>query len=145
MKNASWLFRHHSAEKRCCAAELGIERSSRAELLAEGWRARPVKEAAGFWDRWRGLRPSSTEGGLILRTSSVHSFGMKADLWACGLAGMTVVDVRTLKPNRVVWMRGVDAILELPIHIEPPPLGSVLSWLDAGTVDPLRDADRQSW
>ena len=69
---------------------------------------------------------------------------MRADLLACGLAGMTVVNVRKLKPNRVVWMRGVDAILELPIDIEPPPLGLVLSWLDAGPVDPLRDADRQS-
>jgi len=103
-----------------------------------------VREAAGFLDRWRGLRPSPKDWGLLLKSSSVHSFGMRCDLWVCGLQGMRVVEVRRLRPRRIVWLRGADAILELPIDVEPPPVGLDLSWLDARPTDPLRHPDRQS-
>ncbi|MGI8517601.1 MAG: hypothetical protein ACR2ME_04570 [Acidimicrobiia bacterium] len=113
-------------------------------LAGDGWSSGPVREAVGFLDRWRGLWPNPKDCGLLLKTSSVHSFGMNCDLWVCGLRGMRVVAVRRLRPGRIVWLRGADAILELPIDFEPPPVGLHLSWLDARPTDPLRHPDRQS-
>jgi hypothetical protein len=68
---------------------------------------------------------------------------LRKDIWVCGLRNMTIHKVVRLRPRRVIWMRGVDAILELPMDVQPPPLGLYLSWFDARQTDPVRDPDRE--
>jgi uncharacterized membrane protein (UPF0127 family) len=114
------------------------------EFRSNGWSSGPVAVAVTFKDRWRGLRPSPADFGLLLKTRSVHSFGMKRDLLLIGLdARGTVIDTRTLRPGRIVTLPTVVFILELNGDRSPPRTGSVLTWHGAGSTDPLRHSDRQ--
>jgi hypothetical protein len=103
------------------------------EFASTGWSSGPVAVAVGFRDRWRGLRPSPAGFGLLLKTRSVHSLGMKTDLLVVGIdARGTVIDTRTLKPGRFVMLPAVRFILELEGHRSPPMPGAVLTWHSAG-------------
>lgn len=114
------------------------------ELASTEWSSGPVAVAVSFRDRWRGLRPSPAGFGLLLKTRSVHSFGMKTDLLLVGIdARGTVIDTRTLRPSRIVTLPKVRFILELDGDRSPPEPGWVLTWRGAGSIDPLRHSDRQ--
>ena len=88
----------------------------------------PVREAEGFWARWRGLRGSSRDSAILLRGSSVHGFGMDRPLTAVALdRHLTVIRCTHLEPNRVVWVRGARWIIELPEAVTPPAVGTRLT------------------
>ena len=88
----------------------------------------PVREARGFWGRWRGLRHSPDGAALLLRAGSVHGFGMDRPILVVGLdRRFTVVGVSKLVPNRIVRMRGARWIVELPETATPPPVGTRLT------------------
>ena len=64
---------------------------------------------------------------MLLRGSSVHSFGMHESLWIVALdESASVTSVRLLQPGRVVWMQGASWLLELPASMSPPGIGSHL-------------------
>ena len=96
------------------------------------WR---LRSEAGDWEvmvhvvtsltgRWRGLRPTGSVHGLILRTSSVHTFGMRDGLTAVALdkAGEVMRTAR-LRPQRVFTVPGARWIIELPAATAKPPVG----------------------
>lgn len=76
--------------------------------------------------RLRGLigRPAFP---LLLATSSVHGFHMASDLTVVALnrAGV-VLEVRRLRPWRVIRVRGASWMLELPLHLPCPRAGDRL-------------------
>ncbi|MGH8958078.1 MAG: hypothetical protein ACRDVK_05320 [Acidimicrobiia bacterium] len=114
------------------------------EFSGPGWRSGPVWRATNFWRRWRGLRPIANNYGLWLTGRSVHGFGMTEILWVCGLdKTATVIGVKKLQPGSVVRIRRATSVLELPALRQPPDPGMVLTWIDAGDLDSLRDTDRQ--
>jgi hypothetical protein len=53
--------------------------------------------------------------GVLLRTRSVHGFGLAAPLGlvVVGPDGL-VLDVRILRPGRVVWLESASLVAELP-------------------------------
>lgn len=116
------------------------------EFISNEWSSGPVAIAVTFSDRWHGLRPTPTGFGLLLKTRSVHSFGMKTTLLLVGVdARGAVVRSRTLRPGGIAIMATARYILELEGHRSPPVMGSVLTWRGAGSTDPLRHAHRQPW
>jgi hypothetical protein len=113
-------------------------------FVTAGWDSGPVSIARTFKSRWRGLRPAPLEMGLWLVGNSVHGFGLKVALIACGLGvDGDVLSVRVLRPGRIVVCRGAHSVLELPMGRMPPPLGSLLTWEGARSPDSLRHSDRE--
>jgi hypothetical protein len=98
-------------------------------LTCGSWESGPVRLAAGFLDRWRGLRPRPRTCGLLLRARSVHGIGMREDLWAVGISSAGVVlTVKRLRAGSIAILPGATWVLELPLGRRPPPPGSALSW-----------------
>lgn len=96
------------------------------ELRTQGWSSGPVMEATTFWSRFIGLRPHAVDA-LLLRARSVHTVGMRHPLGIVGLdRGLLVVEVRTVKPDRVVLMGSARWILELPPDRPLPKVGVTL-------------------
>jgi uncharacterized membrane protein (UPF0127 family) len=91
-----------------------------------GWESGRVLVAESFWQRFRGLmRP--TDHGLLLRASSVHSFGMRHPLEVVALTGaFEVIAVGHLKPMRVLGVRGAEWVLELQPGSSTPEIGSTI-------------------
>jgi len=113
------------------------------EFICPGWSSGPIAVARSFSQRWRGLRPRPDAFGLLLKSRSVHSFGMKATLLVIALdAAGVVLATKALPPGRMLTMFDARHILELPGDAQPPPLGAVLTWNGAGTPDPLRNPHR---
>ena len=64
---------------------------------------------------------------LLLGRSSVHAMGITRSFRAVGLGDdYVVMDVKTLRPWTVVRFPGCHYVLELPLDIEPPAVGSRL-------------------
>jgi hypothetical protein len=83
--------------------------------------------ARGFGERLRGLRRSPEDESLLIRTRSVHGFGMNRALLVVGLdKDLRVIGSRPLFPGRMVRMGQARYILELPIDAKPPRRDSVL-------------------
>ena len=71
-----------------------------------------------------GLKRVSSDCGVLLRTSSVHTAGMVGAIDAIGLDGSgTVRWVRTLYPASLVRDRAVSWIAELPVGGSRPHRG----------------------
>lgn len=91
------------------------------------WRHAPVIVARGFFGRWTGLRRLDEEVGLLIRTRSVHGFGMSRRLTVIGLDPEgRVVAVRALDPRRVVTIRAATWMLEIPTETGAPDVGDLL-------------------
>jgi uncharacterized membrane protein (UPF0127 family) len=114
-------------------------------FCCDGWESGPVLVAHTFADRLKGLRHSSDDYGMLIKGPSVHGFGMKEPLLVIGLGERsTVVGYRTLFPRRVVWIRRAVEILELPVGLQPPSAGAVLTWERGGPADLVRNTHRKS-
>ncbi|MFQ5523517.1 MAG: hypothetical protein ACE5F5_08050 [Acidimicrobiia bacterium] len=101
-------------------------------LNGAGWSYGPVLRARGFVQRWRGLRQGRAGGSLLLRTRSVHGFGMKYPFLAVGLTrDWRVSESRLVSPGRLAYFPRCRWVLELPADAEPPPSGLVLEVTDA--------------
>lgn len=91
------------------------------------WSRHPVLRAEGFADRFRGLKGLDPGTSLLLATSSVHSVGLGRPFTAVGLTdGFVVAGSRVVKPNRIARFPGCSYVLELPIDVPPPSVGSTL-------------------
>ena len=89
---------------------------------------------------------------LILQTRTVHSFWLRGPIRLVGIdPSGAVMHVRVLMPGRVVWMRGVRWILEMPTEVDHPRIGERLTfWTIDGEPDiyarsplPVRHSHRQ--
>lgn len=77
--------------------------------------------ARGFLDRLFGTFRAPPGTPVLLQTRSVHTIGQRGPLTVVGIdATMTVVDVRSVAPNRVVVMPGARMILEVPAGHDVP-------------------------
>lgn len=84
-------------------------------------------EAETFADRFFGLRRLRPGSSLLIRTSSVHSWGMKRPFQVVGLDAELVVVARLeVEPGEVVRLPGCTAVIELPIDVTPPQIGAKL-------------------
>lgn len=96
-------------------------------LSGGDWSHEPVLRARGFVDRWRGLRNQGAGASMILETSSVHAFGMRRPFWAVGLTERyTVSEVRMMRPGTIAMFPGCRYVVELPLNVSPPPIGTSL-------------------
>jgi len=85
------------------------------------WTAGPVDDAVGFRLRWRGLRRSAGDHGMLLRTASVHGCGLQDPLWAVALSSrFDVRAVAVLGRGGLIVDPGATWFLELPGRWEPP-------------------------
>ncbi len=117
---------------------------AQGELTCPGWNSGPVAVARGFRQRWRGLRPYPPDCGLLIRTRSVHTVGMKVPLWIVAIdREARVISTRFLSPGRIFIALLARHVLELGTDRAPPRVGEVLTWQGAGTLDPLRHPHRQ--
>lgn len=98
----------------------------RVALSTSDWEATGYM-ARGFIDRLLGVWRAPTGSSVIMRTSSVHSFGCRLPLEVFGLdAGMRVVARKTLRPNRIVVMPSARLIVELPAGRSLPAIGDLV-------------------
>lgn len=81
--------------------------------------------AESFFERYQGIRHRSVVGGVVLRTSAVHTIGLPVALEMIALdRHRKVIDTRTLLPNRLAWFRGARYVVELQVGSVLPELGS---------------------
>lgn len=98
-----------------------------AVISVGSWRLR-ARVALGFLGRWRGLRDQPLETCLLLRTRSVHGFGMDRDLLVVAIdAEMRILGSRVLHPNRLLWFADARYLLEMPLGLPVPEVGTLLS------------------
>lgn len=97
-------------------------------LRGSGWCSGPVRVAQTRRERRRGLTPAPGPFGLLLRTRSIHGWGMATGLrWVALGVGGEVIAVGTLRPRGLLIVRGaVRWIAELPAWVPPPPVGARL-------------------
>jgi len=99
-------------------------RSGRTLILSGGsWRSPPIVVATSFGDRLLGVRRAGT-GGLLVRCSSVHAFGLSGPLRIIHLEADGIVARQDLlTPGRRVKAREAW-ILELPLSTPGPDPGT---------------------
>ncbi len=86
-----------------------------------GWAAGPVDHGTGCRLRWKGLRGADHDHGLLLRTRSIHGFGLRGSLWAIALGpDLLVRSVGLLQRRGLVVDPAASWFLEIPCSWEPP-------------------------
>lgn len=99
--------------------------------MSPGWVGARVGEAESFLDRLMGMRSTSGREGVMLRTRSVHTFGLDEPIGVfCTNSNGTVVETRTLQPNRIAVFRRAAKVIELPHGRELPAVGSLVTSCD---------------
>lgn len=94
------------------------------ELVCDPWRSGPVRVAASFTERLRGIHGVAPDEGILLPLRSVHGFTRRAPLWVVGLdRSLTVIGVTMLRRGRLVGWRRASQVLELPAWREAPVSG----------------------
>jgi hypothetical protein len=100
------------------------------ELEGGGWSSGPVRVAASGRRRRIGLRPVPGPHGLVLRTRSIHTFGMRDPLGVVAVDDTgTVLAARSVPPGRVWTVWRAAAIIEVPVALGLPPVGTTLTAL----------------
>ncbi|HSG80255.1 MAG TPA: hypothetical protein VLD62_11790 [Acidimicrobiia bacterium] len=103
------------------------ERISLDDPSKPGWAAPPVARLCGARLRLRGIRAVPRGWGVLLRTRSIHTFGMRKPLGVVALDGDLVVRrSRAVPPRRVVVDLGASWILEIPDGHPLPAVGASL-------------------
>lgn len=68
---------------------------------------------------------------LLLETSSVHAIGLSRPFNAVALNDEhLVIDVREVRPGDLVRFKGCRFVVELPIDVDPPHMGTHLEVTD---------------
>ncbi len=98
---------------------------TRSDLGGVDWSR--VVVAATFCARLRGLMPRPRDRGLLLRTWTVHGFGMREALRVYGIDDHgEVTTSHLLRPQRVIVSPGSTWMLEVPINWPEIPIGSLI-------------------
>lgn len=101
-------------------------RMQKVRLSSVDWSYEPVLRAEGFLDHLRGLRGAPGRA-VLLETSSVHGIGIGGPFHAVALSrDLEVTAARVVRPWRVATFRRTKYVMELPLEIEPPRVGTVL-------------------
>lgn len=88
-------------------------------LASDAWRSPPIVLATSFRERLVGIRRVDA-GGILLRSSSVHAFGIRAPIRVVHLKrDGTVLRQDLLTSGRRMSARG-EWILELPLSVPGP-------------------------
>jgi hypothetical protein len=96
-------------------------------LSSDDWSHEPIMAARGFLERLLGLRMLEPGSALLLERSSVHAIGMTQAFRAVGLSDdYVVMNVKTVRPWAAVRFRGCRYVLELPLDLVPPAIGTRL-------------------
>lgn len=91
------------------------------------WASGPIVEARGFRGRLIGIKVVPADTGVLLRTRSVHTIGLRSTLGIVALsADRQVLAAASVPPRRVVIVRGAVEFLELPPGRRLPPEGARL-------------------
>jgi hypothetical protein len=99
----------------------------RVALLGRSSEFGVVGYARSFRERRRGLKGLPEGSAILMKTRSVHGFGVKAPFRAVGLTKtFEVVKIHEVIPWRVVNFPGCRYVLELPMDVEPPLTGETL-------------------
>ena len=86
-----------------------------------------------FIDRLLGVRGRGVSS-VLLWASSVHTFGLKDPIHIVGLSDAGIVEsVDQVKPRRIHRRGHRGLVLELPVLIDPPSLGSRVIALPCGS------------
>lgn len=93
------------------------------QLSASNWRGATVVVAETFLERLLGFRSKKAVNGVMLRSKSVHTFGMEETINVFAMdRDHRVIASRRISPNRMVFYRRASAIVELPLDVDPPGL-----------------------
>ena len=109
------------------------------QLTDGAWRSGPLLLAVGFRRRLRGIRGVPPGWGVLLRTVSIHTFGLSYPLTVITLDGLgRVRRAGRVPPGRVVLDPGAVWIMETPSAGRPPGAGRLVQVLPmlAGWPDP---------
>lgn len=99
------------------------------KLRSPGWDGAIVAKAETFPDRLFGMRYLQAKGGVLLRTRSVHTLGLKRHIRALSTSPTgEVLAIRDLRPNRVAFFRGAQYIIELPAGHPVPKVGASVTF-----------------
>ena len=102
----------------------------RVALSAPEW-ATTGYLARTFSDRLLGVWRVPAGSAVVLPVTSVHSFGRRRPLDLVGVdAGMRVVAMMTLSPNRVTVIPAARMIVELPAGSPLPEVGDQIEITD---------------
>lgn len=95
------------------------------ELSSRGWLGASVAVADTFRERLIGIRSKNAVGGILLRSKSIHTFGLDRaiNVFALDHNGIVIAS-ETVKPNRVVFFRRASRIVELPVEVAAPELNA---------------------
>ncbi|MEX0825315.1 MAG: hypothetical protein WD184_00940 [Acidimicrobiia bacterium] len=86
----------------------------------EGWSSGPVALLNTHRARRLGLRPGPGPIGALLRTRSIHTFGMHAPIGVVALSGEGIVTrAAVVPPHRVFFAKGARWMLEVAPHPLP--------------------------
>jgi uncharacterized membrane protein (UPF0127 family) len=87
--------------------------------------------ARTFTERLLGLWRVPEGSTVVLPVSSVHSFGRRRPLELIGVdAGRRVVSLRTLEPNRILFIPGARMVIEAPAGAPLPSVGDRVEMTD---------------
>ena len=129
-----FAFLRRARMRRRFALAMGRERTrARAgrqpvtvRLVAPGWLSPPLRLACTRSERWRGLAPCPGPFGILMRTRSIHGFGLRSSIEFVAFDATGVVTRSgRLRPGRVAYCRGASWIAELPAGSPRPRAESV--------------------
>lgn len=97
-------------------------------LVATGWQSPPLRLVRSRPERLRGLAPIPGPVGILMRTRSVHGFGLRLEVEFVALDSVgVVVRAGTLRPRRIAHCRGAAWIAELPAGTALPLVGTAVA------------------
>ena len=131
-----FAFLRRARRRRRFALAMGRERTRARvgrqpvtiRLVASGWLSPPLRLACTRLERWRGLAPCPGPFGILMRTRSIHGFGLRSAIEFVAFDATGVVTRSgILRPRRIAYCRGARWIAELPAGSSRPPVASVAS------------------
>lgn len=96
-------------------------------MRGSGWSSGPVVKANSPFRRWRGLRGRPSNESLLIRTRSVHGFGMNRSFVGVGLTRELRVKIcQVVRPGTVARFQRCRYVLEIPVGAPLPKTGTQL-------------------
>lgn len=93
-------------------------------MSGPGWSSGQVVKANSPFRRWRGLRGRPSSESLLIRTRSVHGFGMNRSFVGVGLTrDLHVMFSQVVRPGTVARFQRCHYVLEIPVGTPVPETG----------------------